>query len=66
VIADFGGRAVSLTLRWPSATPPPMADKFKVAAIQMTSTDDVESNLRTALRWSSEAIAAGARLCVLP
>jgi deaminated glutathione amidase len=43
-----------------------MGDKFRVAAVQMTSTDDVERNVQNALRLSSEAIEDGARLVVLP
>jgi predicted amidohydrolase len=43
-----------------------MADKTKVAAVQMTSGEDVERNLTTALRLSEEAIADGAALVVLP
>ena len=43
-----------------------MADKFKVAAVQMTSTDDVDRNLESALRLSAEAAGEGAGLVVLP
>jgi predicted amidohydrolase len=40
--------------------------KHKVAAIQMTSTADVEQNLNAALRLAEQAIDDGARLVVLP
>jgi predicted amidohydrolase len=40
--------------------------KHKVAAIQMTSTADVEQNLGAALRLAEQAIDDGARLVVLP
>jgi deaminated glutathione amidase len=40
--------------------------KTRVAAIQMTSTDDVEANIATALRLCGEAIREGARLIVIP
>jgi predicted amidohydrolase len=43
-----------------------MPDRTKVAAVQMTSTDDVAQNLATAARLTREAIADGAGLVVLP
>jgi predicted amidohydrolase len=43
-----------------------MADKTKVAAVQMTSGEDVEHNLATALRLAGEAIDEGAKLVLLP
>jgi predicted amidohydrolase len=43
-----------------------MTDKVKVAAVQMTSTEDLQKNLETALRLSSAAIDEGAQLVVLP
>jgi predicted amidohydrolase len=43
-----------------------MAARTKVAAIQMTSTEDVERNLAIATRLSEEAIAEGATLVLLP
>jgi predicted amidohydrolase len=43
-----------------------MADKTKVAAVQMTSGDDVERNLATAMRLTEAAIVDGAALIVLP
>jgi deaminated glutathione amidase len=43
-----------------------MADGFKVAAVQMTSTDDVERNIESALRLSAGAAGEGAGLVVLP
>src|SRR6478672_2922130 len=61
---------IGLTLRAASATPVPMSDKprdkFRVAAVQMTSTPELEANLATALRLSAEAIDDGAGLVVLP
>ncbi len=41
-------------------------DKIKVAAIQMTSTDDLGQNLATAERLTREAASDAARLVVLP
>src|SRR5689334_12504913 len=55
-----------LTLRVESATPLRMAQKTKVAALQMTSTEDVERNLASAQRLCEESIAEGAALVVLP
>lgn len=43
-----------------------MPTKHKVAAVQMTSTDDVEKNLTIALALANEAISDGALLVVLP
>jgi len=43
-----------------------MARKHKVAAVQMTSTADVEDNLQTALSLTEQAIEDGAELVVLP
>ena len=43
-----------------------MPEKTKVAALQLTSTEDVERNLATSLRLCEEAIAEGASLCMLP
>jgi predicted amidohydrolase len=43
-----------------------MAEKVKVAAVQMTSTPDVERNLAAATRLCEAAIADGAALVVLP
>jgi predicted amidohydrolase len=43
-----------------------MSTKHKVAAVQMTSTADVDKNLTTALALASEAISDGAQLVVLP
>jgi predicted amidohydrolase len=43
-----------------------MAKKHKVAAVQMTSTADVEDNLKTALGLAEQAIEDGAELVVLP
>ncbi len=40
--------------------------RTKVAAVQMTSTGDVEANLKTAFGLCREAVAEGARLVVLP
>jgi len=40
--------------------------RFKVAAVQMTSTGDVEANLTQATRWIRRAATAGARLVALP
>ena len=40
--------------------------RFQVAAVQMTSTDDVEANLAQATRWIRRAAAEGARLVALP
>src|SRR5262245_52019687 len=39
---------------------------MKIAAVQMTSTEDVEKNLATALRLTSAAADDGAALVVLP
>jgi predicted amidohydrolase len=44
----------------------PMSDRVKVAAVQMTSTPDVEHNLNRALSLSREAAEDGAKLVVLP
>src|SRR6478672_12708281 len=61
---------IGLTLRAASATPVPMSDKprdkFRVAAVQMTSTPELEANLATAQRLCNEAIDDGAGLVVLP
>jgi predicted amidohydrolase len=43
-----------------------MTRKTKVAAVQMTSNEDVERNVATALRLCEEAIGDGAALVVLP
>jgi predicted amidohydrolase len=43
-----------------------MAKKHKVAAVQMTSTADVEDNLQIALGLAEQAIEDGAELVVLP
>jgi len=43
-----------------------MAQKTKVAAVQMTSTEDVERNLKIATDLTSAAIDDGAQLVVLP
>jgi predicted amidohydrolase len=43
-----------------------MSEKFRVAAVQMTSTPDLEQNLNNALRLSRDAIDEGAGLVVLP
>jgi deaminated glutathione amidase len=43
-----------------------MARKHKVAAVQMTSTADVEGNLQSALGLTEQAIEDGASLVVLP
>jgi predicted amidohydrolase len=43
-----------------------MTTKHKVAAVQMTSTDDVEKNLTVALQLANDAISDGAQLVVLP
>lgn len=43
-----------------------MARKHKVAAVQMTSTADVEDNLQTAFSLTEQAIEDGASLVVLP
>jgi predicted amidohydrolase len=43
-----------------------MSDRTKVAAVQMTSTEDVENNLQTAVRLTREATLDGAELVVLP
>jgi predicted amidohydrolase len=43
-----------------------MANKTKVAALQMTSNEDVERNLGIAIRLSEQAIADGASVIVLP
>ncbi len=40
--------------------------RYPVAAVQMTSTDDVEANLSLATRWVRRAAAEGARLVALP
>jgi len=40
--------------------------RFQVAAVQMTSTDDVEANLAQARRWILRAAAGGADLVALP
>jgi len=40
--------------------------RFQAAAIQMTSTDDVEANLVQATRWIRRAASEGARLVALP
>jgi predicted amidohydrolase len=40
--------------------------RYTVAAVQMTSSDDVEANLRDAVRWIRRAAARGARLVALP
>jgi predicted amidohydrolase len=39
---------------------------FQAAAVQMTSTDDVEANLAQAARWIRRAASAGAQLVALP
>ena len=39
---------------------------FQAAAVQMTSTDDVEANLAQATRWIRRAASAGAQLVALP
>jgi deaminated glutathione amidase len=43
-----------------------MTDRTRVAAVQMTSNEDVERNLETAVRLTREAAADGAALIVLP
>jgi len=43
-----------------------MAQKTKVAAVQMTSTEDVERNLKIATELTNAAIDEGAQLVVLP
>jgi predicted amidohydrolase len=43
-----------------------MTDRTRVAAVQMTSNEDVERNLETAERLTREAAADGAALIVLP
>jgi len=42
------------------------ADRFKVAAVQLVSSADIERNLASAARWVEYAAAAGAKLVVLP
>lgn len=44
----------------------PQLDRFKVAAIQLVSTADIERNLAAAARWIERAAASGAKLVVLP
>jgi predicted amidohydrolase len=43
-----------------------MTDELRVAAVQMSSQDDVDANLATASRLIAEAGAAGAKLVLLP
>jgi predicted amidohydrolase len=43
-----------------------MTDRTRVAAVQMTSNEDVERNLQTAIRLTREAATDGAALIVLP
>jgi deaminated glutathione amidase len=43
-----------------------MTDRTRVAAVQMTSNDDVEGNLQAAVRLTREAAGEGAALIVLP
>lgn len=40
--------------------------RWRVAAVQMTSTDDVEKNLAAARRWAESGAAGGARLVAFP
>ena len=44
----------------------PQLDRFRVAAVQLVSTSDIERNLAAAARWVERAAAAGAKLVVLP
>jgi deaminated glutathione amidase len=49
-----------------TSVPTPVRAAFRVAAVQMVSTDDVASNLAEARTLVAEAAAGGARLVVLP
>ena len=46
--------------------PPRYAPRVRVAVIQMSSTDDVDANLKRARGWIDDAAAAGAELIALP